>query len=302
MTETRKISSVLKSFMPVASQPKEIVRAGEQVDSPPPMPVMGDRLNGAVEIANRKREQQNKAQHRVRTVESKIYSAIGRVIGDAAELKKVSPIELLGLAEYVAEVLEQPEVQLEIRQRGIAIYEAKYARAKTLCMLGVTTNKDLAEALRAAGFVRVSQQWAGPANIIQAISIALEHELTLLRHEGHETIHYIKKGVRQPALAELEAEHADMVAQVTAVLAAPAGEEAAGEPAMPESSDAAPPSADRKGVLSVERSDPESGGPETRLDDAGSEAVAFAGRPRLGFNKGTTVRSASTPANTNKDA
>lgn len=258
--------------------------------------------NDVIGIANRWKDRQSRAQNRVRTLESKVFSAIGQVIGDAAALKNMSPIDLLGLSEYIAEALEQSEIRLEIRQRGIGIYEANYARAKTLCMLGAVGNKDVAEALRAAGFVRVSAHWAGPASIVQAIAIALEHGLTLLRHEEHDVIYYIRKGVRQPALDELEAEHAAMLTQVTAVLAAPTGNLASKHDTVADGRDAEIPAADRPGAPSAEKDDPEASNLQGKVQGPKGEAVALVGQRRIGLNRAAVVRPAAPQASGDEDA
>ena len=295
MANTKKISKVLKSYMNVASKPEGLALEGGGSAAPKPMSAMGDKLKGVVKIAKKRKEQKNKAQHRVRSMESKIFSAIGRVIGDAAELKEISPIDLLGLADYVAWSIEQSEIQLEIRTRGLAIYESNYARAKTLCMLGAVGSKDVAEALRAAGFVRVSDHWAGPANIVQAISIALEHNLTLLRHEGHDVIHYIRKGVRQPALAELEAEHDAMIAQVIAVLS-PQGDAASREEATGDGGDAALP------AVSQSSTEPEHKGSPGKAASLGPASAGSAGRSRMGFGRPAMVQPVAPEGNGNDDA
>jgi hypothetical protein len=300
MAESKKISSVLRTYMPVASKSEEMTREEGGAATPPPM--MGDKLNGVIKIANRWKERQSRAQSRVRTLESKVFSAIGQVIGDAAALKNMSPIDLLGLSEYIAKALEKSEIRLEIRQRGIAIYEANYARAKTLCMLGAVGSKDVAEALRAAGFVRVGEHWAGPANIVQATAIAFEHGLTLLRHEEHDVIHYIRKGVRQPALDHLEAEHAAMLAQVTAVLAAPDGNLASKQDTVADGRDAEIPVADRPRARSSQKDDPADGNPQGEAKGIKSEAVASASQQRMGFGRAALARPASRQTSGDEDA
>ena len=173
---------------------------------------MGQHLESAKEKAERKRRLHAEAEGRVKRTQTELHAAIGLVLDNAAELNALEPIDVLGLADFLKDMLGQDEVRSDIRARGMKLYSAQFARAVALTIVGAPARPKFGAALNAAGFAQVGNLWSGNANIPQAICLAQTHGLTLLRYDEDDSpIYYLRKGVPQPELAMLEAEHEKMV-------------------------------------------------------------------------------------------
>ena len=217
MRHVKKINSIIKQYGSKPASPGAEDGAGEAVVSKG----MRHRLDGALEKAERKRRAGALAQAGARRVQSEVHAAIGLVLDNAAALNELEPVDVLGLADLLKEMLEKKEVQADIRVRGLRLYSEQFSRAVALTMVGAAADAALGEQLRTAGFVRAGQFWSGRANIPEAVRLAGENGLTLLRYDAEDMpVYFVRKGVPQPELAALEGEHEQMMEAARASLPA----------------------------------------------------------------------------------
>ncbi|ODT66246.1 MAG: hypothetical protein ABS75_27650 [Pelagibacterium sp. SCN 63-23] len=173
---------------------------------------MGQHLESVKEKAVRKRRLHAEAEGRVKRSQAELHAAIGLVLDNAAELNALDPVDVLGLADFLKDMLGQDGVRSDIRARGMGLYSTQFARAVALTIVGVPARPKFGRALSEAGFAQIGNMWSGNASIPQAIRLAQTHGLTLLRYDEDDSpIYYLRKGVPQPELAMLEAEHEKMV-------------------------------------------------------------------------------------------
>lgn len=214
MRNIKKINTIMKRYgaSPTTVGPAEEAAVGG----------MGHRLDSVKEKATRKRRIHAEAEARVKHFETELHAAIGLVLDNAAALKALEPVDVLGLADFLKDLLGQDDVRADIRARGLQLYSAQFVRAVALTVVGAPTTPQIGEALRAAGFVRAGQAWSGRANIPEAIRLAQANGLTLLRYDDEDRpIYYLRKGAAQPELAMLEAEHEEMLKAKRLHLVAP---------------------------------------------------------------------------------
>jgi hypothetical protein len=182
---------------------------GNATAAPPESRIMAADLIKAEEKAEKKRAAHHAAEGQVRKVVGEVHSAIGQVLDGAAQLASLSPIQLLGLSAHIAKRAEEEGFKAELNRLGFDLYASKYAHGVALTMLGVEPGaKKLAEALRDAGFIRAGHLWAGEARVPEAVRLATEHDLTLLRYDSdHTPTYFVRRGEKQPTLVALEAEY-----------------------------------------------------------------------------------------------
>lgn len=229
MRNIKKINSIIKQYGSTPHSPGGNAASAEAAIG------MGHRYDGALEKAARKRRLQAEAEARARRFETEVHAAIGMVLDNAAAIKQLEPVDVLGLADLLKELLDNSEVRFDIRTRGLRLYSEQFVRAVALTVLGAPSDPDIAAALRATGFVRAGQLWSGKANIPEAVRLATQNGLTLMRYDADDTpVYFVRKGEKQPALAELEAEHEQMLAAANANLPATTGQ---ADQAIPSASD-----------------------------------------------------------------
>ena len=175
----------------------------------------------AIESTDRKASSLTKSRQHTKRVERDMHAAIGTVINGVAGLEELSVIHVLGLASKVKSILETPDGIAELAEEGRRIFVSEKRPTSSLTIVGVLPERGIDAQLRDIGFARAGQQWFGPADVAEAVSLARKHKLTLLRYDADHTPQiFLLKGQDQPALEELMEEARVQEEETEAYLAA----------------------------------------------------------------------------------
>lgn len=158
---------------------------------------------------------------RAKRVETDMHADIGSLLDGMAGVHKLSAVHVLGLASKVKSMLETSDAMAELVAEGSRLYLEERRPTSSLTIVGDLPDRSVEAELRAIGFTRAGKQWAGPADVAEAVSLARKHNLSLLRYsDDHMPQFFLRKGQDQPALEELMEEARRQEAETEAFLAA----------------------------------------------------------------------------------